>query len=251
MYPITSVPQPNRKFLMITLKNKTLLVVAAHPDDEALGCGGLISRVKREGGRVFVLFITNGTTQDFSAQGNSTLDERRKEVESVVKFLKIDGYKIAFSGNDNHLQLDKLGQKRLIHEIERGENISLEELRPDIIAFHSAHDYNQDHEAVAKAAFSACRPSSKANKFVPDIILSFEESMDFWSIDDVNHLNFFVELSKRDIDNKINAIKLHKSQLKEKGNPRHLSVIKSLAIYRGSAIGTEFAEGFYSHKIKI
>ena len=228
------------------------MVVAAHPDDEVLGCGGLISKVKREGGNVFVLFITNGTTADFSPKGTSTADQRKKEIEAVVKFLKIDGYKIAFPGNDYHLQLDRLGQKNLIHEIERGRDISLEELKPDMFAFHSINDYNQDHEAVARAAFSACRPSAKANKFVPDTILSFEEPMDFWSLKGPNRLNFFVELSEQELNTKLRAIELHKSQMKnEKGHPRHLDVIKSLAIYRGSAIGETFAEGYYCHKFKV
>ena len=237
---------------MISLKNKTLLIIAAHPDDEVLGCGGLISKIKNAGGRVFVLFITNGTTQDFSPIGVSTADERKKEIESVVTFLKIDGYKIAFPGNDYHLQLDRLGQKQLIHEIERGKEISLEEIKPDIIAFHSVNDYNQDHEAVAKAAFSACRPSPKENKFVPNVILSFEESTDFWSLNGQKKLNFFVELSEEEINNKIKAISLHKSQLKsEKGHPRHLDVIRAIALHRGSAIGKSWAEGYYSHKIIV
>ena len=227
------------------------MIVAAHPDDEVLGCGGLISKIKRNGGKVFVLFITNGTTQDFSAKGVSTANERIKEVESVVKFLKIDGYKIAFPGNDFHLQLDRLGQKPLIHEIERGNDISLEALKPDILAFHSVTDYNQDHATVARASFSACRPATKKGKFIPSLILSFEEPMDFWTLERGNNLNFFVALSEQDISNKLKSIELHKSQLKEKGHPRHLGVIKSLAIYRGSAIGEPFAEGYYCHKLQL
>jgi len=228
------------------------MVVGAHPDDEVLGCGGLISKIKNEGGRVFVLFITNGTTKDFSPNGKSTADERKKEIEEVVKFLKIDGYKIAFPGNDYHLQLDRLGQKNLINEIERGKNISLESTKPDIIAFHSVNDYNQDHEAVAKAAFSACRPAPRKSKFVPDTILSFEEPMDFWSLKGQNNLNFFVELSEEEINNKIKAISLHKSQIKsEKGHPRHLDVIRAIALHRGSVIGKSWAEGYYSHKIIV
>lgn len=236
---------------MLSLQNKTLMVVAAHPDDEVLGCGGLISKVKRNGGKVFVLFVTNGTTQDFSAKGSSTATERVKEIESVVKFLKIDGYKIAFPGNDYHLQLDRLGQKPLIHEFERGSDISLEALKPDILAFHSSSDYNQDHEAVAKAAFSACRPATKKTKFIPPLILSFEEPMDFWTLGRRDNLNFFVELSEQDISNKLKSTALYKSQLKERGHPRHLDVIKSLDVYRGSAIGEPFAEGFYCHKFHL
>ncbi|MEX0621842.1 MAG: PIG-L family deacetylase [Candidatus Woykebacteria bacterium] len=235
---------------MISLKNKKLLVVAAHPDDETLGCGGLISKIKEVGGKVYVPFLTNGTTQDFSAKGISTSREREKEIESVANFLDYDDYKISLPGNEYHLQLDKIGQKQLIHEIERGQDISLEQIKPDIIAFHSHKDYNQDHEAVAKAAFSACRPAVKTSKFVPETILSFEEPMDFWSLEQNINPNFFVELSQKQLNKKLAALKLYKSQLKERGNPRHLDAIRSLAIYRGSAIGKIFAEGFYCHKMQ-
>ena len=75
---------------MSYFKNKKILIISPHPDDEVFGCGGLIHRCKREGGEVYVLYLTVGTTKDFSAKGISTLDERMNEVEKVVKFLKID-----------------------------------------------------------------------------------------------------------------------------------------------------------------
>src|SRR3990170_7478769 len=145
------------------LDRETLLIVAAHPDDEVLGCGGLISRIKEEGGKVFVLFLTNGTTEDFSAKGTSTQEEREKEIEEVVKFFKYEDYRIAFPGNKYHLKLDSLPQKDIMAEIERGP-ISLEEVDPSIVAFPSLDDYNQDHRIVALAAFASCRPAPNINK---------------------------------------------------------------------------------------
>ena len=237
--------------VMFSLKAKTLLVIAAHPDDEIYGCGCLISKIKEHGGKVFVLFITNGTTKEFSSRGVSTEKAREKEIKNVAKFLRYDDYKIAFPGNHYHLQLDKLGQKKLINEIENGRRISLESTKPDILAFHSFEDYNQDHAATAKAAFAACRPTLKKDRFVPDLILSYEEPMDIWTQGRAEKLNFYVEISKAGVNNKLNALRLYKSQMKEKGHPRSLDVVKSLARVRGSTIGKEFAEGFYCHKIKV
>src|SRR3989344_3474180 len=111
---------------MVSLNKETLLVIAAHPDDEVLGCGGLISRVKEGGGKVFVLFLTNGTTADFSGKGISTAAEREEEIKDVSEFLRFDGYRIAFAGNKFHLRLDEaVSQKDLRDEIERGQ-ISIE-----------------------------------------------------------------------------------------------------------------------------
>ena len=91
-----------------------LLVIAPHPDDEVIGCGGLIQKVKKAGGKVYVIFLTNGTTNDFSKNGPSTENERDEEIKKVSKFLDFDDYHIAFEGNDFHLKLDTIGQKKIM-----------------------------------------------------------------------------------------------------------------------------------------
>src|SRR3989344_4705017 len=136
---------------MITLARQRLLVIASHPDDEIFGCGGLIYRIKNEGGKVFVLFLTVGTTKDFSKKGVSTIDERMREIERAAKFLRFDGYRVAFPGNEFHLLLDSLPIKRVIDEIERGPDVSIEAVRPTIIAVPTSFDYNQDHRVANQA----------------------------------------------------------------------------------------------------
>lgn len=234
---------------MKDFSNDTLLVIAPHPDDEVMGCGGLISRIKEDGGKIFILFLTNGNTKDFTSRGVSTLDEREKEILSVSKFLKYDGFRIAFSGDKYHLKLDQVSQKEIINEIERGKDISLEVLKPDIIAFPFHGDYNQDHSSTAKAAFSACRPSLLVDKFVPNTILSYEETTDHWSTKTIKP-NYYVELTKAQIDKKIKALGYYESQLRGKGHPRNTKVVTSLANLRGSNIGVEFAEGYHCHRFK-
>jgi len=233
-----------------TFKNKTILVVAPHPDDEVLGAGGLIKRVKDEGGKVFVLYLTVGSTTDFTKKGLSTEAERLAEIEGVSKFYKLDGWRIAFQGDLYHLQLDRLPLRQIIHEIERGEEVSLEALRADVIVFPSLGDYNQDHAVAARACFAACRPAPKKDKFTPETILSYEEPMDTWSMEPVQ-LNYFVELSERQLNAKIKAMEIYQSQIRGKGHPRSREVLKALAAVRGSSIGAEFAEGFFAHKISL
>ncbi|MBF6240494.1 PIG-L family deacetylase [Nocardia otitidiscaviarum] len=60
-----------------------MLIIAPHPDDEAIGCGGLISRVTRDGGEVFVLWMTIADIRDYSATGLSTADKRRTEMAAL------------------------------------------------------------------------------------------------------------------------------------------------------------------------
>src|SRR3990167_6618803 len=117
---------------MVGFKNQKLLVIAVHPDDEVLGCAGLINRVKSSGGKVYVLFMTVGNTQDFSKSGSSTFRQRVSEIEKVAKFLKYDDYNIAFPGDYFHLKLDTVPQLELISAIESGP-FSINTLKPDII----------------------------------------------------------------------------------------------------------------------
>jgi LmbE family N-acetylglucosaminyl deacetylase len=235
---------------MLNLANKTLLVIAPHPDDEVIGCGGLITKIKSLGGKVYVLYLTVGNTVDFTKKGLSTTDERLAEIKKVTQFLNIDGWRIAFPGDKYHLQLDTVSQKKLIHEVERGEKISLENTRPDIIAFPMSNDYNQDHRAAAQASFAACRPTPKSDKFVPDLILSYDTPMNEWVLENHNKLNFFVHLTEKQFSNKMKALGLYKSQARSKGHLRSEETVKAMATSKGALIGSKLAEGYYCHKLE-
>lgn len=237
---------------MISFKNKKLLVIAPHPDDEVIGCGGLISKVKEAGGKVFVLYLTVATTKDFSSNGPSTKQERIKEIKKVAKFLRLDGWRIVFGKEALHLKLDQVPQREIINEIERGKKISLESVQPDIIAFPSFGDYNQDHRAAAEASFAACRPAVRALKHVPDLVLSYESPMNGYLHPTAAHrVNLVVELAKKHIQDKIKAMNLYKSQVRGPKHPRNGKTLEALAIVRGSLIGTEFGEGFYVHNLHV
>lgn len=237
---------------MLSFKDKKILIVAPHPDDEILGAGGLIHRFKREGGKVFILFLTVGDTHDFSKSGFSSKEERIKEIEKVAKFLKYDAYKISFPGEDFHLQLDKLPQKELINEIERGKGISLEAIRPDFVVAPLNDDYNQDHRAVSNALIAATRPTPSAFKSSPRGVLFYEGPQNSWSN---NHgllmPDFFIELKKEDFEAKIKALSLYKSQIKHSFSTVSPRAVKILACLRGIQGGVQQAEAFFARRILI
>ena len=236
---------------MINFKGQKLLVIAPHPDDEVIGCAGLIQKIKQAGGNVYVLFITVGDTKDFTINGISSLKERKKEIEKVSTFLKYDDYDIAFEGNDYHLKLDMLGQKKLMDVIERDSKVSLEKIRPSIVVFPSFFSYNQDHRVAAYAAFASLRPSDKKLKhFVPNV-LSYEEAADLWSLENKNIQNVFVSLSQKEIDRKLEALELYSSQARPFPNLRSLQALKTLAVLRGSQTGSEHAEAYTVHRITV
>lgn len=236
--------------MALNFKKERLLIIAPHPDDEVIGCAGLISRVKADGGKVYVLFLTVGDTKDFSKKGLSTQNQRLSEIEKVAKFLKYDNYHIAFPGDKYHLQLDKLPQKDLINEIERGK-LSLEKAKPTTIIFPSFDDYNQDHRATANAAFAACRPAAADYKLLPKMILSYESTTSSWSLSDKKALNFYVTLTTKNLSAKLHALKLYKSQIRNKLHPRSIEKIKSLAKIRGAIYGVEHAEAYNLYRISF
>ncbi len=234
---------------MLDFRKQKLLVIAPHPDDEVVGCGGLIKRIKDEGGKVYVLFLTVGDTKDFSKKGISFGKEREKEIESVARFLKFNDYRIAFKGNNYHLKLDILGQKALMDVIERDCPVAIEIVKPTIVAFPSPFSYNQDHRIAAAAAHASLRSAPKDDKHFVPLVLSYEEPSDGWTFHSQPELNFFVELDEKDIIVKQKAMQLYASQDRINNNPRSIEILKNLSELRGSQIGAKQAEAFFAHRI--
>lgn len=233
---------------MLELKNQKILIIAPHPDDEIVGCGGLIAKAKGQGGMVFVHFLTNGNTKDYSKTGKSTAKERSREIEKVAEFLKYDNYYISFEGNSHHLKLDQIPQIDLINAIESRSPISMEKIRPTIVIFPSSDSYSQDHKAAAYATFAACRPASGRLKFQSRMVLSYEIPADQWNLKALPPPNFFIKLSPGHLKKKIAALKLYRSQLREHPNPRSINTLKSLANIRGAQSGSNLAEAFLCHR---
>lgn len=233
---------------MVNFEEQKILIVSPHIDDEVIGCGGLIAKVKKHGGKVYVIYLVNGDTKDFSQQGVSKRSERMQELESVSKYLHLDDYELVFKKNKWHLKLDKLPQLSLVNIIEREARLSIEKIKPTIVLSTHPDSYNQDHRAAAWATFTACRPSARSLKHQPSMVLSYESPADQWSLEKVLTPNFFVELSNSDLRKKVKALRLYKSQLREHANLRSPKSITGMAVIRGAQSGCEFAEAFYCHR---
>ena len=84
----------------MNFKNEKLLVIAPHADDEVLGCGGLISKVKKEGGKVHVLIFNVGAVM--KEDSDKATKQWKKETSEAMKFLKVDSFETIFdSASDN------------------------------------------------------------------------------------------------------------------------------------------------------
>jgi len=236
---------------MIDFKNQRLLVIAPHSDDEVLGCGGLIHRIKAAGGKVYVLFLTLGTTRDYSPSGISTSQMRMQEIIKVMAYLKVDGFDIAFKGAKYHLKLDGIPNLELINIIEKKSKVAIDRVRPNIITTSQLSDYNQDHRSANLATLASTRPSPHDLKpFVP-LVLSYEFSANAWAVSGLNTPNFFVSLDKDDLTAKIKAMQLYKSQSRAGFHTRSHETIESLARLRGAQTGSFAAEAYFCHRFYL
>lgn len=223
-----------------------VLVIAPHPDDEVIGCAGLMQRVKEAGGSLYVQYMTVGDTKEWSAAGQSGCAERLREVEQVVERLRVDDYHIAYRGNAFHLKLDCAPQLSIVDLLESSSPLSLTSLRPTAVIIPSMTSYNQDHRAVAAAAMTALRPIVADLRHNPTTVLAFEQLADSWTPSaTVPNPSLHVELDEAHLDAKIGAMELYASQCRESPHTRSSDAMRALATLRGCQTGVRFAEAFH------
>ena len=222
------------------LKNQRLLVIAPHSDDEVLGCGGLISKVKNEGGKVFVLIFNLGFEKDDTKESQ---EKRKNEVQEAMNVLKVDDYHLVHDQPDNNRDLDTEPLHSLIEVIESTSNVSLEKIAPTMVAIPTIFSHHQDHVHVHHACIAALRP---INTPISNIVLSYEApEHSRWSASGVFEPNLFVEIDDV-IENKIIAFNKYRSQIRPGG--RDDDSIRNQAKYRGQEVGKNLCAAFYVHR---
>ncbi|MCY9786376.1 PIG-L family deacetylase [Nocardiopsis sp. EMB25] len=222
-----------------------ILVLAPHPDDETLGCGGLMSKAKDAGAEVFVQFMTVGDTADLSPRGFSTAEERFAEIKQVRDHFHWDDWHMALPGDEYHLKLDLVGRMRLAQVIEHESPISISRLRPTVVLTPHHTSYNQDHRAVAEAAHTALRPSNAALRHHPPLVLAYEEAADQWRTEPTGPPTLLVELDEKAMADKLQAMAAYGSQSHPHPHTRSEATLRALAVLRGMQAGVAFAEGFH------
>lgn len=233
------------------LKKQRLLVISPHADDEAYGCAGTIAKIKDLGGEVFIMVMSVGDLKHYDGTGKVVRKETRKEeFIKTAKFLKVDDYDIIYEDTDKHLRLDVLPRRDLISVIERDSKVSLDRIKPTIVAL-PAISYNQDHCAVFHAGFTACRPHLPKIKPFQKIVLAYDNPVLFWNTEyEKFHPNFYVDISKY-VDKKLKAMSLHKSQLRNSLHHCSLDNLNNLVRLRGREISVEAAEAFMCYRFVL
>ncbi len=226
------------------LSQQRLLVIAPHPDDECFGCAGTMARIKSLGGEVYVIICSAGDLKHYDGtDGIVKAEQRESELTSVMDYLKVDDWDLLYRDAEIHLRLDMIPRRDLIAKFERESKLAMDRLRPTMLAI-PASSYNQDHEAVFRAAFTAARPGVPSIKPFQKTVLGYDNTSLFWSLDsEYFHANFYVDISEF-LETKIKALTMHKSQMRDGIHHSSPENVEYTAKVRGREISVDAAEGY-------
>ncbi len=213
--------------------NKTILVIAAHSDDEALGCSGVIAKHIAEGDDVHLLFMTDGVT---SRSGSGDVDNRLTSAQVASKILKVSSFtNLNFPDN----QMDSIPLLGIVKEVEN----KISNLQPEIIYTHHIGDLNVDHQITHKAVVTACRPQTDfcvKEIYVFEVLSSTE-----WGSPGVEPFspNVFIDITDY-IDIKRQVLEVYSEEMRQPPHSRSIDNAIRLNALRGNSVGVDYAEAF-------
>lgn len=214
---------------------KKVLVIAPHPDDETLGCGGTILKYISNGDSVYWLIVTN--VDEKYGWAKERVESRQKEIERVSKKF---GFTKTFKLDFPTIKLETIP----IGEIIRSISGIMNEVKPEIVYLPNRTDVHSDHQIVFNAAYSCTK--SFRYPFIEKIMMyeTISET-DFSSAlpENIFMPNAFSDISEF-FNKKTEIMKEYKSEVMLSPFPRSINSIESLNRYRGSRIGKEYAEAF-------
>lgn len=215
--------------------NKTVLVVAAHADDEALGCGGTIARHAASGDQVHVVCVADGVTSRVDAGGDE-LARRQQATEQARNILGI--HSTTFLGLPDN-RLDSVPLLDIVQPLER----ICARLAPEVVYTHHFGDLNIDHRVTHQAVMTACRPLPDAT--VREILTFAVMSSTEWSSVGLAPFlpNLFVDIGAQ-LDIKMRALEAYALEMRAFPHSRSMAHVRYLAQHHGCCVGVEAAEAF-------
>ena len=207
---------------------KDILILAAHPDDETLGCGGTIHRLSKEGHNIRLITFTNGE----GARG-VTNKNRNTSLDKVSDILGINSFTY---GDFPDNAMDSVPLLDICKFLEY--NLTFD---PDIIFTHFIGDLNVDHQLVTKAALTAFRPQLGK---VQDIYSYNVPSSTDYNPTTYFKANSYFKLDNSDVEAKAKALDMYEAEMRVYPHTRSHQNVDNLMRVWGSEVGTIFAEKF-------
>jgi len=219
---------------------RKILVVAAHPDDEVLGCGGTIPRLAQEGHDIFISILGEGITSRYDSTKEADeklMKELHAKSQRVAEFL---GAKDLFMYNQPDNRFDTIPVLDIVKIIEN----LIYKLKPEVMYTQDGGDLNIDHAISFRASLTATRPVKGCpvrELYAYEVPSSSEWS--FGQFEPAFKPTVFVDI-RETLDTKVKALQLYESEVRPFPHPRSPEAIRAIAERWGSLVGCEAAEAF-------
>jgi LmbE family N-acetylglucosaminyl deacetylase len=212
----------------------TVLVIAAHPDDEILGAGGTLRRHVLDGEAVHAVIVSEGAASRYDEEVARALEKSIWRAAQEIGFASV---------RSEGLPDQRLDVTPLIEITQRLEAI-VDELRPTVVYTHFPGDVNCDHGVVSRATWTACRPyvCPQLQRFA---VFETPSSTEWgWPTPESAFTpNSFVDISVG-LDAKLRAMTCYETELRDYPHPRSERALRERAAYWGSIVGRTAAEPF-------
>lgn len=220
---------------------KTVLVVAAHPDDEVLGCGATIAKHVKAGDKVHVVILAEGMTSRDNErnrqQRNMELSELAKAAHTANDILGVHSLSLLDLPDNRMDSIDLLDIVKVLED-------SILTFNPDILYTHHAGDVNIDHRRTHEAVITATRP--QPGQTVKTLLFFEVQSSSEWQPPGSALAfapNWFVDVTST-VELKMKALTAYKMEMREWPHARSCEAVEHLARWRGATVGCEAAEAF-------
>jgi LmbE family N-acetylglucosaminyl deacetylase len=216
------------------------LIIAAHPDDEVLGCGGTIGRLSQEGHDVYITILGEGISSRYEKRehaDHSLIRALKERSMAVAKFLGAKDVTLCDLPDNRFDTVPLLDIVKLIEE-------TIDRVSPEVVYTQHGGDLNVDHERVYRATLTATRPVSGSliqRVYAYEVPSSTEWA--FHSFTPFFRPNSFMDIGDT-LEAKIEAVKLYESEIRDFPHPRSPEVLRSIARRWGSVAGLEAVEAF-------
>ncbi len=221
-------------------KPAPVLVIAAHPDDEVLGCGGTIARLAAAGHDVYISILGEGITSRYTERSEAdkklieALHERSREVGRILGAREVFLHSLPDNRFDTVAILDVV---KIIEQHVR-------ELQPAVVYTQHGGDLNIDHVVTYRATMTATRPMQGVPvKAVYAYEVASSTEWAFQRFSPPFHAGLFVDIGAT-LERKITAMEHYESEARPFPHPRSPDALRAIARRWGSVVGVEAAEAF-------
>ena len=220
---------------------KTVLVIAAHPDDEILGCGATMAKHVQNGDKVHVHILAEGMT---SRDAKRIREKRKEDLDQLAiaakkanDILGVNSLELHDLPDNRMDSMDRLDIVKIVEEL-------IQRYSPSVLYTHHRGDVNIDHRRINDAIITACRPLP--GQCVEQLLFFEVASSTEWQIPGLAPTfgpNWFVDVSET-IETKLQALEAYEIEMRPWPHSRSLKAVEHQCRWRGASAGFEAAEAF-------